>query len=194
MAKDQKAGADGAGADAKAPTSQAGRAGFVMGLIGAPVRKVETDAAGKETRRIVDYRFIAKDGDKVVANFANVEAPYPTTDDAAREMAADCETSFVRLVDGKYETVKLTGLAAAVAIARDGRPVETLRGRARNGKANEAAIRSAAAALYGFSAGDAPKPEVAAADVAAIMGGEGTPEEKLAAMMALLAQQGIKSK
>lgn len=180
-----------AATDAVAPMS-----GFVFGLLGAAVRKVET-IDDKEVKRIVGYRFEATGKDVngkavSIAKYDDVEAPYPTNDDAAKAMAKDCRFTIVRLVDGKYIETELKGLAAAVAIARDGRPVETLRGRVRARKINEKQLREAAINLYGFSAGDTPTPEVSAADMAALMADETlSAEEKMVKMAAFLAASGV---
>lgn len=194
--QDTPASTDADTTEAPAAEAVAPMSGFVFGLLGAAVRKVES-IDGKDVKRIVGYSFEASGKDAngkavTVAKYDNIEAPYPTTDEAAKKMAADCEFTIVRLVDGKYVEHKLTGLSAAVAIARDGRPVETLRGRVRNKKITEQQLRETAIALYGFSAGDAPKPTVDAALLAAIMGSaDASPEDKLAAMQAMLAAAGV---
>lgn len=193
----QKAPQKPAAESPKEPTSQACRAGYFYGLVGKAVIEKTTNEAGEKVERVVDHVFEARGSDKkVVFRARNVEAPYPATDDAARQMAADCRfTVHVARYDEKtgevtgYVERELKGLPAAVAIARNGRPVETGRGRQRNAntRQTETELRAWARELYGFDSGKiSRKPvEVEAASLSEAMAAG--PE----ALMAYLRAQGV---
>ena len=171
-----------------AATSEVVRSGFRYGLAGAAVRKGE----GSE-RKVVKAIFRVMDGKQKVAEWDNVEVPYPTNDKAAKEAAADCTTSIYCLNEnGDVETVKLTGLAAAVTIALQGRRDETYRGKVRGGKIKgEDQLRKAMLSTYGFTVGRVES-RVSKEDLAAILADpNATAEDKLAAMEAMLQSAGV---
>lgn len=172
-------------------TSEVVRKGFRYGLAGAAVRKDGNVIGGR-------FTVATKENGKVktVADWQNVEAPYPTNDDAARQAASDCKTSIYCLKDdGAVEEVKLTGLAAAVTIAIQQRRDEGFRGKVRGGAIKgEDQLRKAILSTYGFQIGKV-EVNVEKDSLAAILADEdATAEEKMEAMQAMLAAAGVQVK
>jgi hypothetical protein len=140
------------------------REGFFYGLVGTAVREEGTGAG----RKVLSVRYVAqKPGQKkAVLDLSDVEMPYPLTVDAALAAAEDYTYTKHRLVfeNGQplYQAVELPGIVGAVALAKDRTVVETIRGRAREGKYDEKSIRKVYANQFGFVAPseDAPTVEI----------------------------------
>lgn len=179
-------------------------AGYFVGLMGRDV-KDETD---KDL--VVKTVFAAQPKGMVVVAYENVETLYPETEEAAIACAADCETNVSVLVtekvkneDGvevsvqKIMNKKLTGVAAAVTIAKRLRVDESFRNRIRAGNTTELDLRRDALDTEGFElAGSGRAVKAAPVDAAALAAifadPNATAEEKLAATTALLALSGVK--
>lgn len=168
-------------------TSEVVRSGFAYGLAGAAVRK---------DGEVIGGSFKVNDGKTKVADWDDVEAPYPLNDAAAKEAAEDCTTRIYTLDEnGDVTTRKLKGLAAAVTIALQQRRDEGFRGKVRSGSIKgEDQLRKAILSTYGFTIGKV-EARVSKEDLAAILADEdATPEEKMEAMQAMLAAGGVNVK